>query len=261
MHVTAFRTPLIQAGDSLTDHIAKAVSELPEASFLVIASKVFSTCENRFVPKHSGTRDEKFQLVRQEAEWFTDPSASKYEMMLTVKRNWMFVNAGIDESNADNQFILWPADPQRSVNQVWDWARQHYSVRQLGVIMTDSTSMVLNWGVFGRGIAHCGFWPLKSYIGQPDLHGRVMKMEQVSILQSVAAAAVLEMGEGNESTPLAVVTGVEPVTWHDHEPTSAELAELRISLEDDVYAPIITAAPWQKGQAHDSTHHISQIQE
>lgn len=246
MNVTAYRTPLIQAGDDLFSHVATAIPDLPENSFLCIASKVVSTCEERFVAKKTDTKDEKWQLVRQEADLYTEPSTSKYQIMLTIKRNWMFVNAGIDESNADNQFILWPEDPQESVNQLWSWAREHYQIQNLGVIMTDSTSIPLNWGVFGRGIAYCGFWPLRSYIGTPDLFGRTMKMEQVSLLQSVAAAAVLEMGEGSESTPLATVQGVKEVTWQDQVPTQAELDQLTIPLEDDVYAPLLTAVKWQQ---------------
>lgn len=244
MQISAFKTPIIQAGDDLTEHVATAISQIPENSFLVVASKAFSTAENRFVPKKTDSKAEKFALVRQEADKWTNPSDSKYEIMLTIKRNWMFVNAGIDESNADDHYLLWPADPQRSVNQLWEWARFHYQVKNLGIIMTDSTSIPLNWGVFGRGIAHCGFWPLKSYVGLPDLFGRVMKMEQVSIIQSVAAAAALEMGEGNESTPLSIVTGVRDVTWHDHVPTKEELAELAIDPEDDVYAPLLAGVEW-----------------
>jgi putative folate metabolism gamma-glutamate ligase len=246
MKITAFQTPLIKPGEDLSEHVARAIPQLPEKSFLVIASKIVSTCENRLVPKQEGTREEKHQLVRQEAELYTEPGDSQYDIMLTIKRNWMFVNAGIDESNADNQYILWPVDPQQSLNQLWQWARDHYQVKELGLIMTDSTSIPLNWGVFGRGIAYCGFWPLKSYIGTPDLYGREMKMEQVSILQSVAAAAVLEMGEGAESTPLAVVEGVQQVEFQDHAPTTAELDELKIDLKDDVYAPLLMNVGWQK---------------
>lgn len=212
-----------------------------------IASKIVSTCENRFVPKVTGDRQEKHDLVRQEAEWFIEPHSSKYDLMLTIHRNWMFVNAGIDESNADNQYILWPKDPQASVNAVWRFLREHYNIKEVGVTMSDSISIPLNWGVMGHAIAFCGFNPLKSYIGKPDLFGRTMKMEQVNIMQSVTAAAVLEMGEGNESTPLGVVRDVKDVEFLDHEPTATELAQLKIALEDDAYAPILTKAEWKKG--------------
>ena len=246
MKITAFKTPIIKPGENLQQHIAAAIPDLPEKSFLVIASKIISTSENRLVPKTEGTRAEKHALIRQEAELYTEPNQSEYDIMLTIKRNWMFVNAGIDESNADNHYILWPEDLQQSTNHLWKWARDHYQVKDLGLVVTDSTSIPLNWGVFGRGIAYCGFWPLKNYIGTPDLYGRLMKMEQVSILQSVASAAVLEMGEGNESTPLAVVEDVKQVKFQDHLPTQDELDELKIDIKDDVYAPLLTQVNWNK---------------
>ena len=159
----------------------------------------------------------------------------------------MFVNAGIDESNADNQYSLWPKDPQKSVNAVWEFLRRHYRVKQVGVIMSDSKSFPLNWGVVGHGIAHCGFKALKSYIGKSDLFGRIMKMEQVNLTQSIAAAAVLEMGEGNEQTPMAIVSDIKNIVFQDRRPTLQELNSLKNNLEDDAYAPIFLRANWKKG--------------
>lgn len=247
MQISAYKTPLITAGDDLFQIIAESLPTLPERSVVVVASKIVSTCENRFVPKVTGTREEKHDLVKQEAELYTDPHSSKYDLMLTIKRNWIFVNAGIDESNADNQYILWPEDPQQSVNEIWEFLRNHYGVTEVGVTMSDSASMPLNWGVTGHAIAFCGFKPLRSYIGTPDLFGRPMKMEQVNLAQSLTAAAVMEMGEGNEQTPLAVVENISNIEFSDRVPTPAELASMKIALEDDAYAPILTKADWQKG--------------
>jgi dihydrofolate synthase / folylpolyglutamate synthase len=248
MQVKSYKTPLIKAGQDIKEIIANAIPTLPERSFVVIASKIVSTCENRFVPKMTEDKEEKHALVRQDADLYLDPHSSKYNLMLTIKRNWMFVNAGIDESNADNQYILWPADIQKSVNEIWHFLREHYGVKEVGVTISDSTSIPLNWGVIGHGIAYCGFWPLKSYIGKPDLFSREMKMEQVNIMQGVTIAAVLEMGEGAESTPLAVVEDVRDVQFQDHVPTDAELTQLKIEIEDDAYAPLLTKAEWKEGK-------------
>jgi putative folate metabolism gamma-glutamate ligase len=249
MKISVYKTPLVKPKDDLTQIIANAIPYLPERSILVIASKIVSTCENRFVPKLTSEKREKYELVKKEAEWYTDPHSSKYDLMLTIKRNWMFMYAGIDESNANNQYILWPEDPQKSVNEVWTFLRSHYNVKEVGVTMSDSTSIPLNWGVVGHAIAHCGFWPLRSYIGKPDLFGRLMKMEQVNLMQSLTAAATMEMGEGNESTPLGLVTDLKNLEFHDHPPTEEELQKLKIEMKDDAYAPILTKAEWQKGSA------------
>ncbi len=247
MKVTAYKTPLVKAGDDLFEIIAQSISTIPERSVLVVASKIVSTCENRFVPKVSGTLEEKHELSKQEAEYYMEPNTSKYGTMLTIKGNWIFANAGIDESNADEQYILWPTDCQKSVNDIWQFVRKHYGVKEVGVTMSDSASMPLNWGVTGHAIAYCGFNPLRSYIGKPDLFGRPMKMEQVSVMQSVTVAASLEMGEGAEGTPLGLVEDITDIAFQDHMPTEEELAKLKISLEDDVFAPILTKAEWKTG--------------
>jgi putative folate metabolism gamma-glutamate ligase len=248
MKVTAFKTKLAVAGDDICQIIADSISELPERSVVVIASKLFSTCEGRFVPKTTDDKNEKHNLVRQEADLYTEPHSSKYNLMLAIKDNWMFVNAGIDESNANDQYLLWPADRQASINKVWQFVREHYGVKEVGVTMSDSSSIPLNWGVVGHAIAYCGFEPLKSYIGKPDLFGRLMKMEQVNVMQSVTTAAVLEMGEGAEQTPLGVVCEIKDIVFQNHPPTAEELDALKIEIEDDAYAPILSKAGWKKGQ-------------
>lgn len=247
MKVVAVKTLQVKIDDDIQNIIKNNLKSLPEKSILIIASKIFSFCENRLVKKKTGTADEKHELAKREAEYYLDPHSSKYNLMLTIKGNWMFVNAGIDESNSDNQYSLWPKDPQKSVNRVWRFLRQHYRLRQVGVIMSDSRSFPLNWGVVGHGIVHCGFIALKSYVGRPDLFGRIMQMEKVNLVQSIAAAAVLEMGEGNEQTPMAVVTGVKQIVFQNREPTLAELNSLKIKIADDAYAPLLLKAEWKKG--------------
>jgi F420-0:gamma-glutamyl ligase len=246
MHVVAFKTPIVKPGDDLFAVIAITLPSLEEKSIVVFASKIFATAENRFVPKVTGEKEEKQALARKEADLYLDPTSSKYNIMLTIKGNWMFANAGIDESNADGSYLLWPKDPQESANNTWAFLRKHYGVKEVGVTISDSSSLPLNWGVTGHAIAHCGFNPLRSYIGKLDLFGREMAMEQLNIAQSVTAAAVLEMGEGAEQTPFAVVSDLHNVEFHDHAPTSAELAALRIDIEDDVFAPLLTKAEWKK---------------
>lgn len=250
MFAKAIKTPRVRVGDNLNHIIATSIPQVPENSVLVIASKIFSFAENRLVKKRTRTKAEKWALAKQEADWWLDPNASKYQCMLTIKGNWMFANAGIDESNAEKGFFaLWPEDPQASVNAVWRFLREHYGVAHVGVIMSDSRSSPLSWGVIGHGIAHCGFEALRSYIGQPDLHGRPMEMEQVNMVQSVVAVGTLVMGEGNEGTPIGLVTDIPGIVFQDHEPTEAELKHLQIDKEDDIYAPLLTSVAWNKGGA------------
>lgn len=248
MQLVAHHTKLVTKTDTLEEVFVASLPELHERSVVIIASKIVATCEGRFVPKLTGEKQEKYALIEREAELFLPPTASKYEVMLTIKGNWMFANAGIDESNADDQYILWPSDPQASATAIWNFLREKYFLKELGVIITDSRSLPLNWGVTGHAIAHCGFNPLNSYIGKPDLYGRPMKMEQLNVAQSLAAAGSLLMGEGAEQTPLAVASELpDSIQFSDHAPTPEELSLLHIEIADDIFAPLLTSVEWQKG--------------
>ena len=248
MTVTAIRTPLISPRSDLAGELTASLPlPLPDRCVVVVASKVVSIAEGRLTGR-ADDRGQLHELVRAEAEWFLEPHASRYDIMLTIKGNWMFVNAGVDQSNAAGKLAPWPRDPQCSANHLWRRLRAHTSGRgRLGVVIADSGGIPLNWGVVGRGIAHCGFLALRNYVGTPDLYGRRLTMEQTNLVQSIAAAAVLEMGEGAEQTPVAAVEGVGRLQFQMREPSAAELEALRITLEDDAYAPVLRHAPWQRG--------------
>ncbi|KKU17914.1 MAG: hypothetical protein UX28_C0003G0092 [Candidatus Pacebacteria bacterium GW2011_GWA1_46_10] len=248
MHVTAIHTPLFQPGEDLHQFLAQNIAQLPEKSFVVITSKIISFAQNRLVPVDGSDRDLKHDLVRREADLYLEPTQSKYDLMLTIKNSILAVNAGIDQSNADNHYVLWPEKLQVTTNNIWQFLRQQFKVRELGVIVTDSKTVPLKWGVTGTAIASCGFEVLINKIGQPDLFGKRLEMTQVNVAEAVGIAAALEMGESDERRPLAVVTDVnQPVVWQDRPPTEIELRALLIEPADDVYAPVLMNGQWKKG--------------
>lgn len=249
MKIKAYKTKILQAGEPIEQLIIDTFDSIPENSIITIVSKAFSFAENRFVKKITGTTEEKHELAKQECDFYLDASVSRYNLLLTIKRNCMFFNGGIDESNSDDMYTLWPTDPQKSVNAVWNFIRSRYAVKNVGVIMTDSKTFPLSWGVVGHGIVFCGFNPLKDYRGTKDIFGREMQMERLSMVQSFATAACLEMGEGNEQRPIALISEIQQdVAWQDHVPTEAELAVLDITIDDDAFGPLLKNVDWQKGK-------------
>ena len=56
------------------------------------------------------------------------------------------------------------------------------------------------------------------------------------------------MGEGDEQLPLAVITNAGFVHFQKRNPTKKELENLKIELEDDVYASFLTSVKWRKGK-------------
>lgn len=244
MHVTALQTPAVHVHDDLFELLRDALPEkLPERTVVAITSKVVALCEGAVAPL--GTREEKQALIQAHADRYLPHTASKYDVTLTIKDNVLAVSAGIDESNADGQFVLLPEDSFASAEQIWNWLRTIYSVQEVGVLITDSKTIPLKWGTMGTALGWCGFAGLLDKIGEPDLFGHTMQMTKVNVAEGLAAAAVVEMGEVAESTPFALITDARQVEFMDRPLSAEERAALVIAMEDDVYQPILTAAPWQ----------------
>ncbi len=159
----------------------------------------------------------------------------------------MIPNAGIDESNAGDVYVLWPKDSQATANEVREHLSKKFDIKELGVVITDSTCSPLRRGVSGIALGFSGIKPLRDYVGTPDLFNRPFKVSQSDIVGGLAATAVLMMGEGAERTPLALFTDVTVVDFVDRNPTPDELASLRIPLEEDLFAPFLEQTDWQRG--------------
>ena len=250
MKVTAYKTNIITAGSSdILDILAAALPCVPENSVIAITSKVVSLCEGSVKP---GAED-RDELIEGEADLFLPKADNRYNVYLTIKNNMMIPNAGMDESNADGNFILWPRDPTASAERCWRFIRERYQVQNCGVIITDSTTTPLKWGVTGTCIGYCGFAPVNSHVGRKDLFGRSLKMTRVNVADALAAAAVLCMGETDEQTPLALAEELPFVRFLQEPPTQEQIQATHISLEDDLFGQLLTPAPWKTGGKHKKT--------
>jgi F420-0:gamma-glutamyl ligase len=219
--------------------------ELAEGSIVVISSKVVALCENRVVPVDAATRDE---LILQEAEHFVDPSFSQYGHHFTINGGTLVGSAGIDLSNADNQWVLWPSDVFASAEMIRIFLKKKYGVRQVGVIISDSVSSPLRRGTKGEMLAWSGFRATRNYVGEHDLFGRDFKLEVAGIGTGLAAAANLVMGEGAEQTPIAIVSDVDFVNFVDERPSQSEIDGAIVPFEEDLFMPFMKLMPWQAGK-------------
>jgi putative folate metabolism gamma-glutamate ligase len=247
MNVIAYKTHKIQPGENLTDILDTYLPSLEENSVVAISSKIVGICEGRVVKITSVEQkdQQKSELAKKEADYYLPKEFNQYGFMITINRGILVASAGIDESNSDGFFSLWPKDPQESANAIREYLLKKTNRKHLGVILTDSKLTPLRWGVTGVSIAHSGFAALNSYIGKPDIFGKPMHAEQANIADSLATAAVAEMGEGAEQQPLAVITNATFVKFLDRNPTEKELHALKIALDDDVYASLLKAVDWK----------------
>ena len=245
MKVSAVHTHKITAQDrDLPALLDTYLPPLAEQSVVAITSKIVAITQGRLV-KAEGA--DKHALIEEEADYFLPRSASRYDVLLTITRDIIIANAGVDESNGNGYYVLWPRDPQHVANEIRVHLRQRFDLHDLGVIITDSVTTPLRWGVTGAAIAHSGFLAVNNFVGHPDIFGRALHMTKVNIANALGAAAVLVMGEADEQTPLAVLHDLPFVQFQDGDPTPAELSSLHIELQNDLYAPLLKSVPWQTG--------------
>lgn len=249
MKINAIQTRLVHAGECpIETLLGESLSQLEEGSVVAVSSKVVALCEERVVPRSTITKEE---LIKRESEFYTPDGFNKYGFNFTITHNTFIPSAGIDESNGDGYYVLWPNDLQRSANDIRVFLSERFQVKNIGVILTDSTCMPpMRSGTIGVMLAHSGFTAVKKLAGTKDLFGREFEVARSAVGGGLAAAANVVMGEGAERTPIAVISDIPFVTFQSHNPTDAELEAIYISPEEDLYAPFIMLAPWQKGGRH-----------
>lgn len=247
MKVSAIQTHKITEQDkNIFEILEQYIDHVSENSVVAVTSKIVSICEGSILKIENGGQL-KDRLIEENSQYYLPRSNNKYNVSFTVTNNILSASAGIDESNGNGFYILWPKNPQESANKIREYLVGMFGVKNLGVIITDSKTTPLRWGVTGISLAHSGFNALYDYIGKEDLFGRPFVYEKLNIADSLASTAVLEMGEGSEQTPLAIIESIKNIEFQNRNPSKEELDGLRISLEDDLFAPFLKNADWKKG--------------
>lgn len=238
---------LVPPRDDLLRVIKNSLKQIPEQSILVVTSKVVSIWQGRAISK--SRFPDKDALVKKEADKYLPKRfvPGKW-VMHTMKHDLFIPSAGVDESNADGFYVLWPSRPERAAEILHSWIQKTYRVKECGVIITDSHTIPLRRGTIGISLAHWGFNPLRDYRGTKDIFGRKFTMTQTNISDGLAAAAVVVMGEGRERTPLALITGVSGVRFIGRARQSQKsLPSLKIPEKEDLYYPFLSCVAWKKG--------------
>ena len=223
MQIKAIKTRVFKERENLTDFILEYTEAIPEKSVFAITSKIVSLAEGRTAP----IKKREF-FIRKESTFFLPNS------WFSIKNNLIMPAAGIDESNGNGKLVLLPRDSYKSAETIRKSLKRKLKVKQLGVLITDSGFLPLRKGAVGIALGYAGFEGIKNYIGQKDIFGRKLKYSRTNIPDSLATAAVLEMGEGNEQRPLVLITKA-PVIFTE----KVSKKELQVSPKRDIFYPLL----------------------
>ena len=237
IEILPIKTRIVQPPkDEIWDIIDKL--EIKDGDIVFITSKIMAIHQGR---TRKTSEIEKTDLIREEAERMLPyiNTSGNFNVNLTVAHGTLIPAAGIDESNANGYFILWPRNIDQFCKQIRTRLVQKFKLKNLGVVATDSHTMPLRWGVTGISIGIAGVEPLSDIRGKEDLFGRPMKLTQIDLIDPLAALAVKTMGESSECTPIVIIRGDTDVIFKN----TASMKDFKISPELDLYWPLLEVMP------------------
>lgn len=212
-----------------------SIKRLDDGDIVLITSKILAIHQGRCIKIGPGV--DKTKLVKQEAEKYLETKhIQKHKFTLTIKYHTLICSSGIDESNGNEYYILWPKNPNKLLKEFHGYLTKRHGIKNLGLITTDSHFIPMRAGIVGISIGFYGFEPLLDYRGMPDIFGRKLKFTQVNIVDPLAAFGVFLMGESNEQTPIIIVRGIKPRFSRKNTYRS-----LIYPYKQDIYYPLLKA--------------------
>ncbi len=228
-HLTALAgVPIVKAGDDLSAVITRALAAsnevLCDGDVLVIAQKIISKAQNRYVRLRDIVPSPRSERLARDVN--KDPrlvelilrestEVVRYRRdVLVVSHNLGFVlaNAGIDQSNVeqgpdDDTVLLLPEDPDETCALLAENLRARTGA-SVGVIINDSHGRAFRSGAVGVAIGAHGVPTLADLRGAPDLYGRRLRHTDVGVADEMASAASLLMGQADEGRPIVLIRGI-----------------------------------------------------
>jgi coenzyme F420-0:L-glutamate ligase/coenzyme F420-1:gamma-L-glutamate ligase len=241
--------PLIKQGDNIAKIIVETARrnglEIEDGDIIVVAQKIFSKAEGRIVNLKEVVPSEKakeiaektgkgpkfVELVLRETKEVI--KASREILLVEDVRGLVCINAGIDKSNVEGEsnFALLPEEPDASAEKCREEIKK-LTGKNVAVIICDTYSRPFRRGQVNFAIGLAGIKPFKDYRGKRDLYGYILKVKNVAVVDEIAAAAELFMGQGEEATPVVIFKGLRDVVEFCEK---SNAKELKIGKDEDLF--------------------------
>jgi len=249
--------PVVAPGDDLAAlvaaSLARAELSLRDGDVLVVASKLVSRAEGRFVDLgatdptrrahqlavRTGHDPRHVELILRES---TDVSRAIPGVLVTRHRlGFVVANAGIDFSNAAPPpaiaargrgpwALLLPEHPDATASRLRASLAGEGHGGALGVVISDSFGRPFRFGSVGVAVGSAGLPPLFDQRGKRDLFGRALDHTVTALADQVAGAADLVAGQADEGRGVVLVRGLR------FDADDAGAATIVRPADQDVYA-------------------------
>ena len=235
----------IRDGDDIGNLILKSIKEnkesLKENDVIVITHKIVSKSEGRTIDltkiipseeskKISSRTGKDPKLVELIISQSNEIIKIQREIIITeTKHGFVCANSGIDTSNVgnSNHVVLLPVDPDKSAREIRNYIRSRTKTN-VAVIISDTFGRPFRKGQVNVAIGVAGINPIKSYIGDSDMYGNILRVTEIAIADEIASAAELVMGKSLR-VPVTIVRG------YDFSSTDAYIPKVTRAKKDDLF--------------------------
>jgi len=240
--------PSIRAGDDLAKMVVETAERegvsIEDGDILVVAQKVMSKAEGKVVrlkDVRPSRRAEELAKIVQKDPRFVElvlretkrvVKASSETLIVETKQGIICINAGIDKSNVpgEDSYALLPENPDESARRIRSQIMK-LTGKRVAIIISDTYSRPFRRGQVEFAIGIAGINPFKDYRGQEDLFGYMLKVKNVAIVDEIASAAELIMGQTKEAVPVVIVKNLNRAERSETSSTD----DLAISREEDLF--------------------------
>lgn len=218
--------PLVKGGEDIAQLISTAAAVngfvLETNDVVVIAQKIVSKAEQAVVKladitpspfalelaQQTGRDPRLCQVYIDESEAIL---STKGRMVITKHRlGFTCSGAGVDRSNIapqeEEMVVLLPRDPDASARNIREGIR-NFTGKNVACIINDSFGRAEREGSIGTAIGIAGIAALEKR-NQLDLFGNPSS-SQIALIDEIAGAASLLMGQADEKFPVVIVRGVQ----------------------------------------------------
>ena len=218
--------PIIRIGDNIAEIIFNSIQKqnsLKNGDIIVIAQSIISRAEGRVInlnniePTPEANRLSKevnkdprlVTLILKESDSIIRKALDK--LIVELKSGVICANAGVDRSNSGGKDLvtLLPKDPDGSANHIRKEIKKLSGV-DIGVIISDTHGRPFRKGAINIALGISGFKNgILSYVGKKDLFNYTLETSIVNVMDELASAAELIMGESDEAIPVVLIRGYD----------------------------------------------------
>ena len=218
--------PIVRKGDNIADLICKATEKqgihIQDGDILVITHVIASRAEGEVINLDEITPSEFANNIAKDYE--KDPALVEVvlresksirrmrngKLITESKHGFVCANSGVDKSNVpgERNVALLPEDSDRSAQRIRQAIRRLTGC-EVAVIISDTHGRPLRKGEINVAIGVAGIETLRDRRGESDLFGYVLRVKQTAIVDELASAAELVIGQANEGIPAAIIRGYD----------------------------------------------------